>query len=510
MKHFWTKKIKKSPSSTGFLIDEYEGDGKEITLQNIKSILSDSGDVKYQDFYLKGWSHPIAVVYIDGLVNIKVVNDDILKPMSQEKALSDAKSFSDVMKLIEQGVVYHASKKTTTSLGDILNDVLSGSVALVFDSEKKAITFDVKGYEKRAITEPTTESAIKGPKDSFIEVLRVNTTLVRRRIRTPYLRIRELTVGRQTRTAVAVVYIEGLTNEQLVAEVCKRLNAIDIDSVISAAYIEEYIIDKKSSLFPQIVNTERSDKFCIHLIEGRVGIIIDGLPVTYVVPATINMFFEAPEDFAFNYYLTSFIRLLRYSGALITMLLPAFYIAITTFHHEMIPTVLAISIIRSKMEVPFPTVTSIFGMLLAFEILLEAGFRLPRAIGQAISIIGALVVGQAAVQAKVISPVAVIVVAVSGITGFIMPNQDMAYAIRLFRLVLVISASVAGLYGMSLVFFLLIYHMNTIETFGVPYFTPFVANEGKQMLEDTLIRLPLPFLKKRPFSLRTYNKKRQE
>jgi spore germination protein KA len=510
MKFLWTKKIKKSEQSTDFLIDEYEDNRKEITVHNIKSVLSDSNDVMYQDFYIKGWNSPVAVVYIDGMVNIKVINDDILKPLAQEKILAEAKSISDVIEFIGQGTVYHASKKVRTNLGEVLNDVLSGFVALVFDKAQKAITFDVKGYEKRAITEPTTENAVKGSKDSFIEVLRVNTSLVRRKIRTPYLRIKELIVGRQTMTTVAVVYIEDLTNEQLVSEVIKRLDDIDIDSVISAGYIEGYIIDKKSSLFPQIINTERSDKFCGYILEGRVGILIDGLPVAYIVPASIDMFFQAPEDYAYNFYLSSFIRLLRYAGAFISLLLPAFYVAITTFHQEMIPTILTISIIRSKMEVPFPTFISILGMLIAFEILLEAGLRLPRTIGQAVSIIGALVVGQAAVQAKIISPVVVIVVAVSGISGFIMPNQDMAYSIRLFRIVFVLSTSIAGLYGLSLVFILLIYHMNTIETFNIPYFTPFVANEGKQILNDTLIRLPLPLLKKRPSSLKTYNKKRQE
>lgn len=510
MRFFWTKKIKKSPQNTDYLIDEYEENNKEITIYNIKSTLSDSNDVVYQDFYMKGWNSPFQVVYIDGMVNIKLINDDILKPLAQERTLENTKSINNIIELIGQGTVYHASKKIRTTLGEVLDDVINGSVALIFDKAQKAITFDAKGYDKRAITEPTTENVVKGAKDSFIEVLRVNTALVRRRIRTPYLRVKELTVGRQTRTAVALVYIENLTNEQLVQEVNKRLDAIDIDGVISAGYIEEYIIDKKNSLFPQIINTERVDKFCGHIIEGRVGIFIDGMPVAYIVPAAISMFYAAPEDYAYNYYLSSFIRMLRYMGSFITLFLPAFYVAITTFHQEMIPTVLAISIIRSKLEVPFPTDISILGMLIAFEILLEAGLRLPRTIGQAVSIIGALVVGQAAVQAKIISPVVVIIVAVAGIAGFIMPNQDMAYAIRLIRLVFVISASIAGLYGLSLAFILLIYHMNTIETFGVPYFTPFVANEGKEVVEDTLIRLPLSFQKKRPISLKTYNKKRQE
>jgi len=331
-----------------------------------------------------------------------MVNDDVLKPLSQEKILENAKDFKSIIDLIMHGTIYHASRKLRENLGDTLTDILNGSVALIFDEEKKAITFDIKGFEKRNITEPANESALKGAKDSFIEVLRVNTSLVRRKISTPYLRIKETTVGRQTKTSVAVIYIENLTNKKIVREVFKRLNGINIDGATTAGSIEEYIIDNKYTMFPLILNTERTDKFCHNILEGRVGLIIDGLPTAYVIPATISMFFQAPEDYAQNYVIGSFLRVLRYVNLLITLLLPGFYISITTFHQEMIPTLLAISLIRSKQEVPFPTSTSIIFMLLAFEVLVEAGFRLPQTIGQTISIIGALVLGQAAVQAKII------------------------------------------------------------------------------------------------------------
>ena len=510
LKHFWTRRKSDEPGSGDF-IEEFEDNEKEPTMSGLKTILSDSSDVIYQEHYINGNRNmPVTVVYIDGLVNTKQVNDDILKPLTQERILGDVRGFRDLIELIEHGMVYHASRQIRTNLGDVLSDVLNGSVALVFDGEKKAVTFDAKGFEKRGITEPTTENAIKGAKDSFIEVLRVNTALVRRKIRTPYLRIRETVVGRQSRTPVAVIYIENLTNEELVGEVVKRLDRIDVDGVITPGYIEEYIVDKRRTIFQQILNTERTDKFCSNIMDGRVGILIDGMPVAYVVPATVNMFFQAPEDYSYNYIISSFLRLLRYAASLITLLFPAFYVSITTFHQEMIPTVLAVSIIRSKMEVPFPTVTSVFVMLIAFEMLLEAGLRLPRAIGQAVSIIGALVVGQAAAQAKLISPIIIIVIAVTGIAGFIIPNQDMTNGLRIFRMVFVICSSIAGLYGLSLMVIVLVYHLSTIETFGVPYLSPFVANEGKQTVEDTVIRIPLPFMKKRPSSLKTTNKKRQE
>lgn len=482
----------------------------ELTTKNIKRILSDSNDVIYQTHYIHGCRDvPVSVVFIEGLVNVQILNDDILKPLTQEKALKEG-NFSEIIELIGHGTLYHASRKIQNSLEDTLDDILSGGAALVFDKEKKAVTFDIKGFEKRPITEPTTENVLKGAKDAFVEVLRINTSLVRRKIRTPDLRIKETTIGVQTKTTIAVIYIQGITNEKLVEEVFKRLGAIKTDGVITVGSIEEYIIDEKFTLFPQVMSTERSDKFSHNILDGRVGIIIDGLPVTYIVPATISMFYQAPEDYAQNFIISSFLRFLRYMGSVMTILLPAFYVAITSFHQEMIPTVLTASIIRSKTEVPFPTITSAFMMLVAFEVLLEAGLRLPRAIGQAISIIGALVVGQAAVQAKLISPVVVVIIAITGISGFVMPNQDYSNALRIIRLVFVVMSAFAGLYSLSLAFVALVYHLNTLESFGVPYFTPFVANEGREIGQDTLIRMPLFLMKQRPLSLKTTNKKRKE
>ncbi|HHY81830.1 MAG TPA: spore germination protein [Clostridiales bacterium] len=509
LKHFWTRK-KQTAQSEEYLVNEFEDNYKEITTANVKIILADSSDIVYQEHYINGNRNlPVTVVFVDGMVDIKLASDNILKPLTQEKGLGEVKGFDDIIELIEHGIVYHASRKIRTNLGDVLNDIISGSVALIFDKEKRAITFDAKGYEKRGVTEPTSENAVKGPKDAFVEVLRVNTSLVRRRISTPYLRIKETTVGRQSLTQVAVVYIENLTNENIIKEVMKRLNSINEDAAISPGLIEEYIIDKKSSPFPQVLNTERVDKFCANIIEGRVGIIIDGMPVAYIAPASVTLFFQAPEDYAYHFIISSAIRLLRYISALIALLLPAFYVSVTTFHQEMIPTVLAISIIRSESEVPFPTVTSIIGMLIAFEMLLEAGIRLPRAIGQAVSIIGALVVGQAAAQAKLISPVVVIIIAVTGIAGFIIPSQDLNNGIRILRMIFVLFASIAGLYGLSLGFIMLIYHLSTIETFGVPYLTPFAPSDDLQFADDTLIRMPLAIMRKRPESLKTINKKRR-
>ncbi len=482
----------------------------DVTYENIRKILSDSSDIIYQVHYINGRRDmPVHVIFVDGLVDTKTVNDDVLKPLTQERLLEEAKDTGRIIDLIEHGMIYHSTRKLRLSLEETLSDILSGSVALVFDRDKKAITFEIKNFDKRNIDEPTNESALKGSKDSFIEVIRVNTSLVRRKIHTPYLRVRETIVGKQTRTPIAVIYIENLTNKKIVDEVIERLNNIDIDGATTAASIEENIIDNNRTIFPLVLNTERTDKFCHNILEGRVGLFIDGLPTAYIIPATMSMFYQAPEDYAQNYIVSSFLRGLRYINSIITLLLPAFYISITTFHQEMIPSVLAISIIKSKEEVPFPTSSSILFMQMAFEVLIEAGFRLPKTIGQTISIIGALVVGQAAVQAKIISPVVVIIIAITGLAGFTMPNQDFSNALRIIRLGFVIFSTLAGLYGLSLGFLLLVYHLSTLETFGVPYLSPFVANEGHDITKDTIIRMPLYFMKKRPVNLKTTIKKRQ-
>ena len=489
---------------------EDEAKGTEISSDNIKSILGKSKDIVFTDINIgEKNSITLTVVYVDGLIDKKLLNDDILKPLIQEPDIRTANSENKVMKHIENGQVYCSYPKTRTKAKDCINDIINGSAALIFDKEKAAITFDVKGFDKRAITEPTGENVVKGSKDAFVETLRVNTAIIRRKIKTPDLVVEETTVGKQTLTSIGIVYIDGIANRHIVDEVKKRLDSIQVDGVLSAGFIEEYIIDNTLSPFPQVVVTERTDKLCSHILSGKVGIIIDGLPVTYALPGVLNMFLHAPEDYAQNFWISSFLRFLRYILMVVTLFTPAFYIAVTSFHQEMLPTELAVSIESSKEGVPFPTFIEVIFMLIAFEVLLEAGLRLPKSIGQAVSIVGALVVGEAAVNAKLISPAVVIIIAATAISSFAMPNQDFSNALRLWRFIIVIFSSIIGLFGLSIGTLLLLFHFAKMETFGVPYLAPYVAQEGKQM-EDSLIRLPLRFFKKRPFYLKTTNERRQK
>jgi spore germination protein KA len=507
MLKFWKKNLR----GQEYLYEEKpENENLALTGQNINILLGDSSDFIYRELYINGNKLlKISMCCIDGLIDSKSVSDDILKPLLQEPILSQAKSEKDIIDYIEHGTLYYPSELTQDNIDDTINQILNGSVALIFDQEHKAVTFDVKGFEKRSLQEPSDESVVKGAKDSFIEVIRVNTSLVRRKIRNQNLRIRQMEIGQQTLTPVAVCYIEGIADPALVDDLNKRLQAIDVEGVLITAAIEEYIIENKFSAFPQLQYTERPDKFCANLLEGRVGILIDGLPTAFIVPVNINQLMQAPEDYSRNYLVGSLISIIRYLSLIITLVLPGFYIGITTFHQEMIPTDLSISIIASKEGVPFPVFIEIIILLIAFEILLEAGIRMPKPIGQSVSIVGALVVGQAAVQAKLVSPAVVIIVAMAVIAGFIMPNQDLANALRLWRLILTISSAAIGLLGLSFGIIVLTIHLASIDNFGGSYLMPFAANNGQGIIKDSVLRLPMWTMKQRPGCLNTTNRRRQ-
>lgn len=502
---------KKNSKGNTFIYEEKpELEGVDLTSENVFAQIGESSDIVFRELLVNGDEGlPVTLVFVEGMVDSKTIDDDVLKPLLQEARLSQSKTEEEIISKIEKGAIYHNRVKVIDRIDECIENIIAGSCALIFNKVKKAVSFDIAGFEKRAIGEPTGENVIKGAKDAFIEVLRVNTSLIRRKIKTQNLRIIETKVGMQTLTKVAVVYIEGLTNKSIVNELIKRLNNIDVDGAIEAGMIEQYIIDDRWSMYPQILTTERSDKFCQNILDGRAGIIIDGIPSAYIVPAAFSMFLQAPEDDSTNYVMASIIRLLRYGAYFGSLLIPGFYIAITSFHQEMIPTELAISIIKSKIGVPFPTFFEVFFMLIAFELLIESGIRLPQTIGQAISIVGAVVVGQAAVSAKLISPAVIVVVAVTGIAGFTMPNQDFSNGVRVWRFILVIFAAIGGMFGVAIGLLVMGYSMAKMESYGVPYLSPFVSSEGEELFKNTFIRIPLFLQKKRPIELKTTNKKRQ-
>lgn len=482
----------------------------EVTSDNVNTILSSSTDFISRMMLIRDNTDiPITLCYIDGLVDIKSIDNFVLKPLAQEERFDTCKTASDAIGLISMGKIYSSPIKLRTNLKDLIDDMLRGNIAIIFNDDKTAFTFESKSEIKRSLSEPVGESVLKGPRDSFIEELRSNTALCRKRIKSPYLRVEEIIVGEQTKTTIAIVYMSNIASRKLVVEVKQRLEAIKVDSVLTPGTIEELIIDDKYSTFPQIMYTERADRFCINVVEGRVGIIIEGMPISYIVPGVMLQFMQAPDDYSYNFIIGSLLRLLRFIALFITLMLPGLYIAITTFHQEMLPAELAFTLVASRRGVPFPMFVEVILLLLAFEFLVEAGLRLPKTIGQTVSIVGALIVGQAAVEAKIVSPATVIVIAITAIASFTMPNQDFSNAIRVWRLIIVIMSSAIGMFGHTLGLIFLLYHWCRMETFGVPYLDPFVANEDEQ-LQDSFIRFPFDFMKKRPSSLNPKKKKRME
>lgn len=487
-----------------------ENNPQELTTENLKNILDKNIDVNFRQIFINN-NKDIAVtlLYVDGLVNPSYVSDYILKPLVQEEKFLQVKNTKEVIELIELGGIYFTSQSKSNDINSVLNSVLSGSTALIFDNDHTAFLFNTMGFEKRAITEPTIESVTKGSKDSFVETLNVNTATVRRKIKTPNLVIEQTVVGRQTLTPVAIVHINGLTNPDLVNEVKQRLNTINVDNVLATGFIEEFFSDDIHSAFPQVLSTERADRFCAEIVEGRVGIIIDGIPLSFLAPGTFVQFMQAPEDYSRSYIVGSLIRFMRYALFVITLLLPSLYIAITTFHPEMLPTALALAIAKSREGIAVPVFIETLIMLMTFEALFEAGLRIPRTVGLTVSIVGTIIIGEAAVEAKLVSDVVIVIISSTAIASFTLPNQDFANATRIWRFIIALFSSIIGLYGLIIGVILLIHHLCKMESFGVPYLSPFVSSDGKDLVEDSLLRLPLKLNKTRPASLNVTNKKRQ-
>ena len=407
--------------------------------------------------------------FLDGLTSGNAISEYVLQPMSEVLSGTAEEMLAHCL----DGTVYSAVAKPVEDMEQLCLLLVNGFCVVVFEGLVQAVAFETRTGDKRNPSPPDVENTVKGPKDAFTETVRVNTSLVRRHLRSPFLRLYETQVGRRSLTTVSIVWLEGLTNPELVEKMKQRVESIDVDGFLTPSAVEEYVTGSRFTAFPLLHYTERTDKFSRGLLEGQVGLLVDGLPLGYLAPVNLAGFLASPEDRGVDFLSASWVRILRYAALLISLLMPALYAAMATFHQEMIPTKLLHAIIESKQQVPFPTMFEVIGLLVAFEILQEAGIHLPQSLGQTVSIIGGLVVGTAAVEAKIISPAALIVVSVAGICGFAIPGRELADAIRLWRFVLTVSAALAGLFGLTVGLIVLLLHLGGLESFGRSYLRPF-------------------------------------
>ena len=464
--------------------DDKINPGDEVSLENIKKYLGESQDVAYREMKIKinNAEKIFPVVFIEGIVNLDIFDDMVMKPLLKIGHIES----------IEEAVynTCHINALAETDIAKVLSEVLNGSVAIISDAEKKAVLFDLKGFMVRGLGEPSNETVIKGPRSAFVEAVRMNTALVRRYIRSVDLKMDGMFVGNASKTPVVMVYMDSAVDKNILEVVKSQIEKIKCENILSVGQFEEKLTGKKYCIFPQTLITERPDRFCSNIMEGKIGILIDGLPTAIIVPAVLNMYYQATDDYSNNYAIAGFVRVIRYICSVIAMTLPAAYIAVMCYHPELLNNAVASSIIGSKQETMLSTVQQVFFIMLAFEVLIESGIRMPRTIGPAVPLIGGLIIGEAAMVANLLSPVVLIVSAITAVGGFMIPNQDFFNAVRIFRYIFVISAIFGGFFGIALCAIALMYYLCTIESFEVPYMAPFAANEGKAMLSDTFFRKP--------------------
>ncbi len=474
----------------------------EENKQLLRHIFSNCCDLVFRNFEIDGGKTSCFIAYINGAVRIENISESILKPlMSTHMVKSDASWLAKHIKLTVSTVCAAEEIKTA---GDVTDRLLGGYCLLFADGCPTCLALDVEGWAMRQTGEANVEPTLRGSVESFVEDITINTSLIRRRIKTPKLKVERMGIGTISKTAVMIAYIEGIADDIVVDKIRSRLKSIDADMVLESGTIENFIRDNPYCPFPTIEFTERPDLSALALSEGRVVVLTDNAPFVLIAPAVFSHFFMAAEDAFVSPYFTVFITIVRGLAFFISLLAPSIFIAITLFHQEMIPYQLLETLVASRSDLPFPIFFEVLLMELAFDLISEAGERLPRAIGSSLSIVGAIVLGQAAIQSGLVSPSTVVVVAATATASFVNPKLNMSRASRILRFPFMILGASMGLFGIVMGGLTLLIYMVSIRSFGVPYMSPF-SPSGKGDWQAMLLRLPLRFAPQRPTAIQKNN-----
>lgn len=469
-------------------------------IKRYKEIFGDKSDLSVR--YIQGDSFKLAIVYIASLVEKDILDQHVIKPLNNQLQQS-----SDT---IDKIILSTNKIKELANQDDVIKHLLQGHSVILFDGKTMAYAADTEGGERRPVSESTTETIVRGPRESFNESIMTNIGLIRKRIKTPKLKVNKKTIGKESNTSIAVLSIDGIAKTEIVEEVITRIDKIKIDGILESLYIEELIEDpKRYTPFPTVFNSERPDRIAAGLLEGRIAILVDGTPVALLVPATMGLFLTSNEDYYQRYDISSLMKLLRGFCFLLSIVLPGLYVGLLTYHQEMIPTPLLVAITGQREGVPFGIAIEIAIMELTFEILREAGIRLPKTVGAAVSIVGGLVLGQAAVEAGLVGQATVIAVALTAICSFTAPSYNIAITARMIRFILLLLSAVLGAFGLIFGLLFLLVHLNSIRSFSVPYMSPLVPFH-KEDWKDLFIRVPWRYMKQRPDEITNDNQNRKQ
>ncbi|MDR5659445.1 spore germination protein [Serpentinicella sp. ANB-PHB4] len=455
----------------------------------IQNILTDSEDVVYRELML--WDRKAILIYIDGLVDRNIIENHIIRRLQNfnEESENSILTVTDV----KEKILAISNPEIVKNYNEIINGLLTGESLLLIDNEQEALTLNSQGLEKRGVEEPFAEQGLRGPRDGFIEDIDDNVAAIRKRIKDTRLKVQYHTLGQRTQTKVALVYLNDKAPEHVVKEIEKRIQEINVDSIVGSASVEQLIENHKWTVFPQVLASERPDRIATSILDGRVAIMVDGTPYNLIAPGTFAMFFNSSDDYYERSIVTSIIRIIRYMSFLIASTLPGLYVALTAYHPGMLPTTLVLFITGSRVGLPLPSVVEMLLMLFTLEILLEAAIRLPKPISQTVGIVGGLVIGQSAVQAGLVSPLVVIIIGFTAITSFVFPYYTFALTNRALRIFFLIGGAFWGLFGIVIFWILLIIHLASIESFGVRYLEDFFSFK-KEKLKDTFLKDGYPSL----------------